>query len=112
MEFLMHPSLWIGLLTLIALEIILGIEPLFTIAGASFSGIDLILLVGGLFLAFRAAVARPAGSDSRHSSVIPAWRVPLRYRPDIGSPLRTGPYLAGFGSTRTGIEDTRGLTEF
>lgn len=103
MEFLMDPSIWIGLLTLVVLEIVLGIdnlvfiailadklpphqrdrarliglslallmrlgllfavswlvtltEPLITIAGASFSGRDLILLVGGLFLVFKATM--------------------------------------------------------
>ena len=103
MEFLMEPSIWIGLLTLIVLEIVLGIDnlvfiailadklpphqrdrarliglslallmrlgllfavswlvtlttPLFTVAGASFSGRDLILLVGGLFLVFKATM--------------------------------------------------------
>ena len=103
MEFLMDPSIWIGLLTLVVLEIVLGIdnlvfiailadklpphqrdrarlvglslallmrlgllfavswlatltEPLFTIAGASFSGRDLILLLGGLFLVFKATM--------------------------------------------------------
>jgi CBS domain containing-hemolysin-like protein len=103
MEFLMEPSIWIGLLTLVVLEIVLGIDnlvfiailadklpphqrdrarliglslallmrlgllfavswlvtlttPLFTVAGASFSGRDLILLVGGLFLVFKATM--------------------------------------------------------
>lgn len=101
MEFLMDPSVWIGLLTLIVLEIVLGIDnlvfiailadklppkqrdkariiglslalvmrlgllsliswmvkltsPLFSIAQFTFSGRDLILLVGGLFLLFKA----------------------------------------------------------
>ncbi|MBU3824089.1 MAG: TerC family protein [Candidatus Oceanisphaera merdipullorum] len=101
MEFLMDPSLWVGLLTLIALEIVLGIDnlvfiailvkklpphqrekariiglslallmrlgllsvvswlvtlttPLITLGSLSFSGRDLILLGGGLFLLFKA----------------------------------------------------------
>lgn len=101
MEFLMDPSIWVGLLTLVVLEIVLGIDnlvfiailadklppkqrdkariiglslalimrlgllsliswmvklttPLFSIADFSFSGRDLILLVGGLFLLFKA----------------------------------------------------------
>ncbi|MEG3135574.1 TerC family protein [Rouxiella sp. T17] len=101
MEFLMDPSIWVGLLTLIVLEIVLGIDnlvfiailadklppkqrdkariiglslalvmrlgllsliswmvklttPLFSIAQFSFSGRDLILLFGGLFLLFKA----------------------------------------------------------
>lgn len=103
MEFLMDPSIWIGLLTLVVLEIVLGIdnlvfiailadklpphqrdrarltgllfallmrlgllaamswlvtltEPLFSIAQFIFSGRDLILLVGGLFLVFKATM--------------------------------------------------------
>ncbi|MHB1060328.1 MAG: TerC family protein [Thiobacillus sp.] len=99
----MDLSIWIGLFTLVVLEIVLGIdnfvfiailadklpphqrdrarliglslallmrlgllfavswqvtltEPLITIAGASFSGRDLILLVGGLFLVFKATM--------------------------------------------------------
>lgn len=75
MEFLMDPSIWIGLLTLVVLEIVLGIdnlvfiailaaiswlvtltEPLFAIAGASFSGRDLILLASGLSLVFKATM--------------------------------------------------------
>jgi len=101
MEFLMDPSIWVGLLTLVVLEIVLGIDnlvfiailadklppkqrdkariiglslalvmrlgllsliswmvklttPLFSIAQFSFSGRDLILLVGGIFLLFKA----------------------------------------------------------
>lgn len=100
MEWLSDPSAWAGLLTLVVLEIVLGIDnlifiailadklppaqrdrarilglslalimrlgllsvmswlvtltqPLFTLAGLSFSGRDLILLVGGLFLLFK-----------------------------------------------------------
>lgn len=103
MEFLMDPSIWIGLLTLVVLEIVLGIdnlvfiailadklpphqrdrarliglslallmrlgllaamswlvtltEPLLLIGQLSFSGRDLILLVGGLFLVFKATM--------------------------------------------------------
>ena len=103
MEFLMDPSIWVGLLTLFVLEIVLGIdnlvfiailadklpphqrdrarliglslalvmrvgllfaiswmvtltEPLFSVGGFSFSGRDLILLVGGLFLLFKATM--------------------------------------------------------
>jgi len=101
MEFLMDPSIWVGLLTLVVLEIVLGIDnlvfiailadklppkqrdkariiglslalimrlgllsliswmgklttPLFSIAQFSFSGRDLILLLGGVFLLFKA----------------------------------------------------------
>lgn len=103
MELLTDPSIWIGLLTLVVLEIVLGIdnlvfiailadklppeqrdrarqiglllallmrlvlltavswmvtltEPLFTIGQLRFSGRDLILLGGGLFLVFKATV--------------------------------------------------------
>jgi len=101
MELLSNPSTWIGLLTLVVLEIVLGIDnlifiailaeklpphqrdrarvlglslalfmrlallsaiswlvtlttPLFSVFGLGFSGRDLILLVGGLFLLFKA----------------------------------------------------------
>ncbi|PLY47134.1 hypothetical protein F153LOC_16655 [Lelliottia sp. F153] len=101
MEFLMDPSIWVGLLTLVVLEIVLGIDnlvfiailadklppkqrdkarliglslalimrlallsviswmvtltkPLFTVWDFTFSGRDLIMLVGGLFLLFKA----------------------------------------------------------
>ncbi len=101
MEFLMDPSIWVGLLTLVVLEIVLGIDnlvfiailadklppkqrdkarliglslalimrlallsviswmvtltqPLFTAFDFTFSGRDLIMLVGGLFLLFKA----------------------------------------------------------
>lgn len=101
MEFLMDPSIWVGLLTLIVLEIVLGIDnvvfiailadklppkkrdrarvvglslalimrlgllsliswivtltqPLFTLGDFSFSGRGLILLLGGIFLLFKA----------------------------------------------------------
>ncbi|WP_339092835.1 TerC family protein [Variovorax paradoxus] len=101
MELLTDPAAWIGLLTLVVLEIVLGIDnlifiailaeklpphqrdkarliglslalfmrlallsvvswlvtlttPLFTVFGQGFSGRDLILLVGGLFLLFKA----------------------------------------------------------
>ncbi len=101
MEFLMDPSIWVGLLTLVVLEIVLGIDnlvfiailadklppkqrdkarliglslalvmrlgllsviswmvtltkPLFTVMDLSFSGRDLIMLLGGLFLLFKA----------------------------------------------------------
>ncbi|NJD85047.1 TerC family protein [Candidatus Erwinia dacicola] len=103
MEFLLDPSIWAGLFTLIVLEIVLGIDnlvfiailadklppkqrdkarliglslalvmrlgllsliswmvtltrPLFSIGEFSFSGRDLILLVGGLFLLFKATM--------------------------------------------------------
>lgn len=101
MEFLMDPSIWVGLLTLVVLEIVLGIDnlvfiailadklppkqrdkarliglslalimrlallsviswmvtltkPLFTVMDLNFSGRDLIMLLGGLFLLFKA----------------------------------------------------------
>ncbi|WP_426818059.1 TerC family protein [Winslowiella sp. 2C04] len=103
MEFLLDPSIWAGLLTLIFLEIVLGIDnlvfiailadklppkqrdkariiglslallmrlgllsliswmvtltkPLFSVADFSFSGRDLILLFGGVFLLFKATM--------------------------------------------------------
>ncbi|KGT95728.1 membrane protein [Erwinia typographi] len=103
MEFLLDPSIWAGLLTLVVLEIVLGIDnlvfiailadklppkqrdkarliglslalimrlgllsliswmvtltrPLFSVGDFSFSGRDLILLVGGLFLLFKATM--------------------------------------------------------
>jgi CBS domain containing-hemolysin-like protein len=103
MEFLMDPSIWVGLLTLVIIEIILGIDnlvfiailadklpphqrdkariiglslalimrlgllmaiswmikltnPLFSVAGLEFSGRDLILIFGGLFLVYKATV--------------------------------------------------------
>jgi CBS domain containing-hemolysin-like protein len=103
MDFLMEPSIWIGLATLVVLEIVLGIDnlvfiailadklppeqrdrarqigltlallmrlglltamswmvtltrPLLTLGSLTFSGRDLILLVGGLFLVFKATV--------------------------------------------------------
>lgn len=103
MEWFFDPTIWLGLLTLITLELVLGIDnlvfiailadklppeqrdrarliglslalimrlglltsiawivsltqPLFSIAGASFSGRDLIMLGGGLFLLFKATL--------------------------------------------------------
>jgi CBS domain containing-hemolysin-like protein len=103
MEWLADPNIWIGLLTLIVLEIVLGIDnlifiaivaekvpphqrdkarlvglslallmrlgllsviswivtltaPLFSLAGLDFSGRDLILLLGGIFLLFKATM--------------------------------------------------------
>ncbi|AUX93704.1 TerC family protein [Mixta gaviniae] len=103
MEFLLDPSIWAGLLTLIVLEIVLGIDnlvfiailadklppkqrdkarliglslallmrlgllsliswmvtltrPLFSVAQFSFAGRDLILLLGGIFLLFKATM--------------------------------------------------------
>lgn len=103
MEWLLDPTIWVGLITLIILEIVLGIDnlifiailaeklpphqrdkarllglslamgmrlglltivswlvtlttPLFSIGPMAFSGRDLILLVGGLFLLFKATV--------------------------------------------------------
>lgn len=103
MEFLLDPSIWAGLLTLVVLEIVLGIDnlvfiailadklppkqrdkarliglslalvmrlgllsliswmvtltrPLFSVGEFSFSGRDLILLTGGLFLLFKATM--------------------------------------------------------
>ncbi|MBV4411555.1 CNNM family cation transport protein YoaE [Enterobacteriaceae bacterium YMB-R22] len=101
MEILMDPSIWAGLLTLVVLEIVLGIDnlvfiailadklppkqrdkarliglslalimrlgllsliswlvtltkPLFSVGGMTFSGRDMIMLIGGLFLLFKA----------------------------------------------------------
>lgn len=103
MEWLFDPTIWVGLLTLVLLEIVLGIDnlifiailadklpphqrdkarliglslamamrlglltivswlvtlttPLFTLGSLDFSGRDLILLIGGLFLLFKATV--------------------------------------------------------
>ena len=103
MEWLLDPNIWVGLLTLVVLEIVLGIdnlifiailaeklpphqrdkarllgltlamlmrlglltmiswivtltEPLFTVGSLALSGRDLILLLGGLFLLFKATV--------------------------------------------------------
>jgi len=103
MEFLLDPSIWAGLLTLVVLEIVLGIDnlvfiailadklppkqrdkarliglslamvmrlgllsliswmvtltrPLFSVGEFSFSGRDLILLIGGVFLLFKATM--------------------------------------------------------
>lgn len=103
MEWLFDPTIWVGLLTLILLEIVLGIDnlifiailadklpphqrdrarliglslamgmrlglltivswlvtlttPLFSLGSFSFSGRDLILLIGGIFLLFKATV--------------------------------------------------------
>lgn len=128
MEFMMDPSIWIGLLTLVVLEIVLGIdnlvfiailadklpphqrdrarliglsfallmrlgllaaiswlvtltEPLFSIGQLSFSGRDLILLVGGLFLIFKATMElheRLEGSlhqDGPQSAYASFWMV-------------------------------------
>ena len=101
MEFLMDPSIWVGLLTLVVLEIVLGIDnlvfiailadklppkqrdkarliglslalvmrlgllsviswmvtltkPLFSVMEYTFSGRDLIMRIGGIFLLFKA----------------------------------------------------------
>ncbi|MFH5128567.1 CNNM family cation transport protein YoaE [Enterobacter cloacae complex sp. 2024EL-00227] len=101
MEFLMDPSIWVGLLTLVVLELVLGIDnlvfiailadklppkqrdkarliglslalvmrlgllsviswmvtltkPLFSVMDYTFSGRDLIMLIGGIFLLFKA----------------------------------------------------------
>ncbi|ENY9448882.1 CNNM family cation transport protein YoaE [Enterobacter chengduensis] len=101
MEFLMDPSIWVGLLTLVVLEIVLGIDnlvfiailadklppkqrdkarliglslalvmrlgllsviswmvtltkPLFSVMDYTFSGRDLIMMIGGIFLLFKA----------------------------------------------------------
>ena len=103
MEWLSDPSIWVGLLTLVVLEIVLGIDnlifiailadklppsqrdkarviglslalimrlgllsviswlvtlttPLFSVGSFSFAGRDLILLIGGLFLLFKATM--------------------------------------------------------
>lgn len=103
MEWFMDPNIWVGLLTLVVLEIVLGIdnlifiailaekvpphqrdkarliglslamimrlglltmiswlvtltEPLFAVMGKSLSGRDLILLIGGIFLLFKATM--------------------------------------------------------
>src|SRR6266550_1748568 len=69
MEWLTSPETWIALLTLTVLEIVLGIDniifisilagnmrltrPLFSPFGHPFSGRDLILLLGGLFLIWK-----------------------------------------------------------
>ncbi|HEY0209677.1 TerC family protein [Acerihabitans sp.] len=118
MEFLMDPTLWVGLLTLILLEIVLGIDnlvfiailaekvapkkrdkarviglalallmrlgllsliswmvtltkPLLSVGMFSFSGRDLILLLGGLFLLFKATTElheRLENQDVQHDA--------------------------------------------
>lgn len=118
MEFLLDPSIWAGLLTLVLLEIVLGIDnlvfiailadklppkqrdkarlvglslalimrlgllslmswmvtmtrPLFTIADFGFSGRDLILLTGGVFLLFKATLELHERLENRqHDSEI------------------------------------------
>ncbi|TKI08193.1 TerC family protein [Martelella alba] len=112
MDMLMDPSIWVGLLTLVLLEIVLGIDnvvfiailaeklppkkrdkarmlglglallmrlallsliswmvtltrPLITVSTFSFSGRDLILLVGGLFLLFKATLELHERLESR-----------------------------------------------
>ncbi|MDX3905451.1 MAG: TerC family protein [Pigmentiphaga sp.] len=117
MDWLMDPTAWAGLLTLIVLEIVLGVDnlvfiailaeklppnqrdkariiglslalvmrlallsaiswlstltrPLFDVAGFSFSGRDLILLIGGLFLLFKATLElheRLEGAEHSHA---------------------------------------------
>ncbi|WP_312242900.1 TerC family protein [Pantoea sp.] len=113
MEFLFDPSIWAGLLTLVVLEIVLGIDnlvfiailadklppkqrdkarliglslalimrlgllsliswmvtltrPLFSVGDFSFSGRDLILLVGGVFLLFKATMELHERLENRH----------------------------------------------
>lgn len=115
MEFLLDPSIWAGLLTLVVLEIVLGIDnlvfiailadklppkqrdkarliglslalimrlgllsliswmvtltrPLFSVADFSFSGRDLILLVGGFFLLFKATMELHERLENREHS--------------------------------------------
>ena len=110
MEFLLDPGIWIGLLTLIVLEIVLGIDnlvfiailadklppeqrdkarviglslallmrlgllfaiswlvtltkPLITVFDWTFSGRDLILLFGGLFLLYKAVICAELAGD-------------------------------------------------
>lgn len=113
MEFLFDPSIWVGLLTLVVLEIVLGIDnlvfiailadklpprqrdkarliglslalvmrlallsliswivtltrPLFSVGDFGFSGRDLILLVGGVFLLFKATMELHERLENRH----------------------------------------------
>jgi len=120
MEWLSDPNIWVGFLTLVVLEIVLGIdnlifiailaeklpphqrdkarllglslamlmrlglltmiswivsltEPLFTVGSLSFSGRDLILLLGGLFLLFKATVElheRVEGKTQLHTGPV------------------------------------------
>ena len=120
MEWLSDPNIWVGFLTLVVLEIVLGIdnlifiailaeklpphqrdkarllgltlamlmrlglltmiswivsltEPLFTVGRFSFSGRDLILLLGGLFLLFKATVElheRVEGKTHAHAGPV------------------------------------------
>ncbi len=117
MEWLFDPTIWVGLLTLVVLEIVLGIDnlifiailadklppsqrdkarviglslallmrlgllsviswlvtlttPLFSVGSLSFSGRDLILLIGGLFLLFKATMElheRLEGATHQHT---------------------------------------------
>ena len=129
MELLMDPSIWAGLLTLIVLEIVLGIDnlvfiailadklppkqrdkarliglslalvmrlgllsviswmvtltkPLITIADFSFSGRDLIMLLGGIFLLFKATTELHERLENRQH--------------DAGDQQRPLPTLFGF----------------
>lgn len=127
MEWLFDPAIWIGLLTLVVLEVVLGIDnlvfiailadklppkernrarltglilamvmrlgmlsllswmvtltrPLFTIYNVSLSGRDLILLVGGVFLLFKATMElHERGSRAPHhqdeSRIFPSFWV-------------------------------------
>ncbi|QCR36371.1 TerC family protein [Nissabacter sp. SGAir0207] len=115
MEFLLDPSIWAGLLTLVVLEIVLGIDnlvfiailadklppkqrdkarliglslalvmrlgllsliswlvrlttPLFAIGSLSFSGRDLILLFGGVFLLFKATTELHERLEGQHGN--------------------------------------------
>ncbi|HEM8762237.1 TPA: CNNM family cation transport protein YoaE [Enterobacter roggenkampii] len=116
MEFLMDPSIWVGLLTLVVLEIVLGIDnlvfiailadklppkqrdkarliglslalvmrlgllsviswmvtltkPLFSVMDYTFSGRDLIMLIGGIFLLFKATTELHERLENRQHDV-------------------------------------------
>ncbi|MBG0693596.1 CNNM family cation transport protein YoaE [Enterobacter roggenkampii] len=131
MEFLMDPSIWVGLLTLVVLEIVLGIDnlvfiailadklppkqrdkarliglslalvmrlgllsviswmvtltkPLFSVMDYTFSGRDLIMLIGGIFLLFKATtelherLENPQHDDGHGKGYASFWVVVLQ----------------------------------
>ena len=126
MEFLMDPSIWAGLLTLVVLEIVLGIDnlvfiailadklppkqrdkarllglslalimrlgllsliswmvtltkPLFTVMDFSFSGRDLIMLFGGIFLLFnrRETSLADAVRSKQQPNCVNGWKTAI-----------------------------------
>src|SRR5918992_69302 len=92
MEWLTDPQIWIAFVTLVALELVLGIAllfslswiigltaPLIEIFGVKLSGRDLILIAGGLFLLAKSTHEihqKLEGDEGRSSD---------RVRPSFGS---------------------------